>query len=489
MKKFVTFFLILSIGMLVSGCTTPQPQIKCGDGYCDTDAGEGPHNCAKDCRGIAKACGDGYCVTEAGEDCSSCPKDCGECPKPDGGESHFGVHLGSFGYGSAKPHIEELGSHIFVRTEFFGDAFGWKKVKGNKASIDLCHSCCDSGISSCDCKPDDTYYCSPDSRNSLLKTPVLMDFYDNDFNQLVTVCASRYDELPPKELTPDYPHGKEDVYRDYISFLVENFGHKVKYWEVGNENEAPFFWKGTPKEYADLVRLTSEEIRSKCADCKVGISFAHPSVAVKLGGNDEWFIQMGRVCDSFDFIDAHYYSPTFIDSGELDRWKETCPGKEFISTETGVLDIPNDERKPQAGGSIEKQAKDLAKYNTLLFAEGYDKIYMFLVDTDYGMGYYFLHNGLINETDHSRKPAFTSYKTMIEKVDNFVSIEKLAVGQYKYSFRDKAPVYVLWCDYGSCPIPSEISGTVTVTDYLGREEFKQASEIVLNDSPVFIEKV
>ena len=46
---------------------------------------------------------------------------------------------------------------------------------------------------------------------------------------------------------------------------------------------------------------------------------------------------------------------------------------------------------------------------------------------------------------------------------------------------------MLWCDSGSCSIPSEISGSVKVTDYLGNEQTKQANEITLTDSPIFVE--
>ena len=117
------------------------------------------------------------------------------------------------------------------------------------------------------------------------------------------------------------------------------------------------------------------------------------------------------------------------------------------------------------------------------------------MDTDYGMGNIpeniFLHNGLIDEISYDRKPAFYSYKTLIDKVDYFTSISKLAEGQYKYTFSAKDPVYVLWCDSGACTLPQEILdlGTVTVTDHQGNEQTKQASEIILkeNQSPVFIE--
>ena len=44
------------------------------------------------------------------------------------------------------------------------------------------------------------------------------------------------------------------------------------------------FWAGSAEDYADLVQIASPEIRSRCADCKVGISITNPASA-----SDKWF--------------------------------------------------------------------------------------------------------------------------------------------------------------------------------------------------------
>jgi hypothetical protein len=428
----------------------------------------------------------------------------------DTNESRFGVNLGSLSYNSAVNHIRELGN-IYVRNGVWGDLYGWKKVKIKKgshlilASKELCEKYCDAERSSSDpnnpqpksyyCESGQLYFCRPSSREGLIEgMPPLADFYENPnnlpFEWFVSVATSRYDKKPPKNfLAGTYPYGNEDTYKGYIEYLVKRLGDKVKYWEIGNENDGAAFWAGTPKEYTDMLVIASEEIKKNCADCKVGISFAHPGLSPKFPDRiKEWYLAMGKVCDSFDFIDAHFYSPSFIKPGELDTWKKICPGKEFISTESGIPDNIHKGKPQNAGGSLTKQAQDLIKYNTLLFAEGYSKIYWFLMDTEYGMGEIFLHNGLIDDVDNSRKPAFYSYKTMINKVDYFTSITKLAEGQYKYTFSNKNPVYVLWCDSGTCLLPPGLTGEVKVTDYLGNEEIKYASQITLGESPVFVEE-
>jgi hypothetical protein len=46
------------------------------------------------------------------------------------------------------------------------------------------------------------------------------------------------------------------------------------------------------------------------------------------------------------------------------------------------------------------------------------------------------------------------------------------------------PVYVLW---GTGNVPSEITGTVKVTDISGNVRQMQASQVTLSDSPIYIE--
>lgn len=426
-------------------------------------------------------CGDAVC--ENGENCSTCPGDCGECPAP-APESHFGVNMSGLDYTEAAGYIAELGGQIFIRDARtpWPDDYGWKQVK-NAGLVGACRSSCDPSRSPCDCNVGGIYYSSPASRKPL--PPIQPNWFLN-------FEASRYDDKPPadrKSLGPAFPSGHENAYVAYVDYLVQGYQDKAVYWEVGNEAESPMFWAGTPQEYGELVTLASREIKKYCPECRVGMSFAHPGLAPKQPQlNEEWYRVIGSACASIDFIDAHFFDSKFIMPGQLDRLKQACPGKEFISSETGVPDYDMSPKPQNAGGSPERQAQDLIKYNTLLFAEGYNKIFWYLKDTDYGTGEIFLHNGLLDEMGLARKPAFTAYKTMIAKVDRFTAVMKIGDGQYRYEFADREPVYVLWCDSGSCPLPAEISGMVRVTDYLGGERVEGAEQIVLNERPIFVER-
>lgn len=365
------------------------------------------------------------------------------------GESRFGVHTGSLRFEAAQPFVAELGSQIWVRdgAGLYRDEYGWGK-KG---------------------------YNNPPSRRPLP---------DVEPTRFFGAQTSRYDDVEPDRAIPAYPFGHEQNYTDYLDYLLDKYAGILTYWEIENEVDGQIFWAGTAQDYADLVELASGVIKPRCPTCRVGVSFSGPTIAK----NQEYFSALKTVCSSFDFFDIHSVLGILMQPGDLDRWKQTCPGKEFISTESGISDAPSGKQQAapdQAGSSQDAQARDLAKYNTLMFAAGYSKIFWYLIDTDYNTIDIFLHNALLDE-DGTKKPSFTAYKTMIEKTDSFTSLAKLGDGQYKYTFADKDPVYVLWCDSGSCRMPSEISGQVTVTDYLGTERTQNASDITLSSNPVFV---
>jgi hypothetical protein len=66
----------------------------CGDGSCDTGAGEDCSTCAIDCGAcaIAPYCGDGTCDGADGESCGTCPSDCGSgCYEPIGYEEDYDI--------------------------------------------------------------------------------------------------------------------------------------------------------------------------------------------------------------------------------------------------------------------------------------------------------------------------------------------------------------------------------------------------------------
>ena len=96
------------------------------------------------------------------------------------------------------------------------------------------------------------------------------------------------------------------------------------------------------------------------------------------------------------------------------------------------------------------------------------------------------HPGIMkssNKSEPGKENLFYALQTMVNKIDYFNSVEKLDMGQYKFTLEDNV-VYVLW---GENNITGEIIGQVKVTDATGSETVLNAEDAYLTESPVFIE--
>ena len=147
-------------------------------------------------------------------------------------------------------------------------------------------------------------------------------------------------------------------------------------------------------------------------------------------------------------------------------------------------------------------AKESLKVFVYFFSLGFDRIYYDQIYDFGSQSELFGSRGLVTKAG-TKKEVYSSFKTMVNKLDSFISIttisdcnaprgSKVKKGpdgncQYRFNFKDKNPVYVLWCDSNNCHVPSEISGTVKVTNYLGKELVDDANNIVFSRSPIFIE--
>lgn len=149
----------------------------------------------------------------------------------------------------------------------------------------------------------------------------------------------------------------------------------------------------------------------------------------------------------------------------------------------------------------EQMAKEVIKRYVRAFGEGVEKVFWYLFvgsptateDPAYGsnskilgLGWDFPKNSGKGTKFHPRQ-AYDAYKLMASKLAGFTSVKKISDTQYEFTVNGKS-VYVLWADTGISTLPSDLKGTVKVTDYLGNKETKLASEIVLTESPIFVEE-
>ncbi len=376
-----------------------------------------------------------------------------------------------------------------------------------------------------------------------------------------TVCpSSPTGELagPPK---PEY----WDDYAQFVYELVERYdgdGYKdmpglelpILYYQI--ESEPHNLFKGTPEEYVRLLETAYKAAKEANPDVVIMASvwnpgdlfvdYPPPETVEERVHSDPiieskfnfilYVLKNGE--DYFDVLTIHpsaYYTgiPGMVDyfKKEMQQFGYQKPiwaddmASAFLETNLFLLtpiplnakeihDILKNPSDPRYYSTLKgyqaEQSKLLIKRIVVGFGAGLEKIF---ISTDIDWITYHMddwkHQGLIyvhptKPTIHYRKPAFYTYKLAIEKLTDFVSVQRISLEKkvycYKFDFEQRPPVYVLWSDSGETitdlsPYIStptvKITHIVTELDknndpiYHG-DDIVPVDSIEVSDTPVFI---
>ncbi len=295
----------------------------------------------------------------------------------------------------------------------------------------------------------------------------------NDFKQFAKAVAQRYDGK----------HGRGEM----------------KYIEILNEVTLPQFYDfKDPENPYELWLVNGFQ----------AIKEGNPQAQVLIGGfvnplDARKFIDrmLKDYHQYYDIINFHIYSKEdaiLIQATQYLKGRMQTFGvnKPVWITETATLTKPGDtEGRNQV-------ARGVTKRYVMAFAEGVQKVFwwplMALPAPDESPGKVTMNQkvvsmalawGLKGSHDFHPRPAYEAYRVMTSKLGGFSAAEKISDSQYRFIFPNRNSVYVLWSDFGVSTLPAGLKGKVKVTDYLGNEAIQPASEIVLTESPVFIEEI
>lgn len=274
-------------------------------------------------------------------------------------------------------------------------------------------------------------------------------------------------------------------YERFITTAAARYKNTIHYWQVENEVSFPMFFKGTPQDYAEVLARTQSAIKKGCPDCKVlvaGIpevtessSAYYKAVLTELKNKN-----CGTNC--FDIFDLHvppgHTSAMIAHKKVEEEYRDVLDlllqtgfsGKPIWSTEFGPLSFI-------AANPGDKIENELITSFAVALELGYEKLFWRVSEGPSCV----LDEGVKTNT-------YYAYKTLIQKIKEYSSVSKLKSGQYKFTFSDKNPVYIVWCEE-NCSLATEITGTVRVTSALGSESTKNTNNITLTSAPVFIEKL
>lgn len=352
-------------------------------------------------------------------------------------------------------------------------------------------------------------------------------------------------------------------YVQFITKVVNRYKRKVKYWQIENEVYYPFFWDGTKEEYLELLKYAYAAIKRVDPEAKVVLAGFPDEMFFRIRDGHrasreffEYLMDKGR--NYFDVIDFHqYFEPedVYVQVRQLNQSMRTYGyQKELICTEAGGLDIrllgiriassgigqqkripviqqllsipevpsllhrlstngftpeefkdvatfvaTNDETRPV----LERyQPQDLVKRVCLTFSQGVRQIHwvaMKDLDKDIAMDWFHVMMGLVDKRER-KKPAYYTYKLLIEKLRGFVSSDEIKDNPkiFRFSFTNKAPVYVAWSDtatnadftdYLSAP-KARIAHIITEqwkTDRDAKVEIVPTNAVGIYEMPIFIE--
>lgn len=304
------------------------------------------------------------------------------------------------------------------------------------------------------------------------------------------------------------PPTNEETYINRIRDTVEAYDNDgdrdlvkptcIKYWQIENEVNYSTFWSGTPQEYAHLLYIAYEAIKSADPTAKVIIAGE-----ASQGDDGSFYTQIIEELTSntlykssrrFDIADIHIYGAAndYMDIETYsDRFRDYLTGTIYEGVPLWIMECGtftgDPEQLPYTSQTEEQQARSLIKRYIIGFKSNVEKIFWApgLVET-YAIGgtpdNFFdfmglIYNGLPSDETQDRgswkkKSSFYSYKLLLQAMGKNVNyLGDLSLGLpnvYGYKFNcDSRIYYVLWSEVGDEEVSFVVSTpTVNVTNLL-----------------------
>lgn len=121
-------------------------------------------------------------------------------------------------------------------------------------------------------------------------------------------------QKPPKDISD---------WSDFITYVVNRYKDKIKFWQFWNEPTYPDYWKGTDEEFVELTKAGYQAAKAIDPTCKIvlGGSAAFPCAHLEDVHSLKALYEAG-VKDWFDILALHLYTG----SASPDIGADWCPG-------------------------------------------------------------------------------------------------------------------------------------------------------------------
>jgi hypothetical protein len=359
-------------------------------------------------------------------------------------------------------------------------------------------------------------------------------------------CPDESADCPPKDLGQWGKYGYSPLLYDFVYKTLEytfSSNRPINFIVVGNEVNSPVFWHGTTEDYLKTRATVYKAVKDFNSAYGKDVKVADNGIAGMVWGiallrdmycsgkrqeamefAQRYFRNLAKKPDeeairkrcitepqgytllkalfkkdpnlgepSFDYMSYHFYEP-WDTQEEIINWikqemRNNGYERPIMHTEGGFSDrLRNYDNTPSLAREV---AEDVIKLHVVALASGI-KTWLWLPFTErYEQRHYGPQwKGLVlpNQT---KLPAFAAYKVMVDKLDGFTSAQKLnafpAAYVYKFVVRGR-PVYVLWSRNPlRISLAPEITGKVKVTGMDLSSATQEATELSIDQSPIFVE--
>lgn len=282
----------------------------------------------------------------------------------------------------------------------------------------------------------------------------------------------------------------------------------INCWQLGNEIDNPIYYKDTPSNYAEFLKVASKAIRQVNPNAKIMLGSLSSPRGISYFEQVLPYLKGGRYFDLFDF---HWYSEggqTYrihgqdkIEFNELVlKLKKLLSANAYADIPLWITEAGDYTGEPKKPGAEKKfpyqseadQATSLFKLYTQALANGVSKIFWTSLTDQHGYadaaGGYFDNIGLINNPMNSgksdKKLSYYTYRKLVEILDGYVPgnvsiLKEGDVNVYKFGTGGKV-VYVGWQDvHGG-------DSTFTISEINSKKvKVVNAVPVIKNGEPLF----
>ena len=276
----------------------------------------------------------------------------------------------------------------------------------------------------------------------------LPDFFGADFSQkkLESLAAeggrravSRYFKDNPLDLSKTQ---QRQWAEEYVTTVVKRYADHVTYWELGTEITAE-------PTLTEMMRHSYGWVKENDPDAQVlmpGMAGTDPAMFERqLKALDQRLREgMGAY---FDITSYHDYGPVDGLASRYDDFAATLAkhgvNKPIWISETGTS---SDADSLLSGNSSEeRQAREVVQRLVILSAKGAEVVFWHSYRRNARKSTFAGCN--IVDRREGPKPAYYTFKLVLEQLDDYQSVEKLPLDEvelFRFTFADRPPVYVAW---------------------------------------------